>query len=309
VITAKTVKDGRERWRLDVQMRGMLLASVLALSFAFAPAALAAPKGIFAKFAQCPTSKPGVVLCQYLEVTRGMFSIGKESIPIEKTLVIQGGSIPVGGSNPNEYYLTTPVGGEGVSSDELEVPGGIRALLNCPQEGCNSPTGGKIPNAVFATIELATSPSNRAIVNLAAATEGNGSAVTVPVRVQLRNQLLGKACYLGSEAQPIELRLTDGTTSPPPPNKPISGTPGEATSEAEYEYEATFVPGVTLVDNAFSVPLARGCGGSLAFIIDPMIDRTLGLESVAGRNAVMLKLVVHMADAKAVLASEAFPSR
>jgi hypothetical protein len=282
------------------------LVLALALVSAFASVALAAPRGIFAKFAQCPAGKPGVALCAYLEVAKGGFSIGKASVPIERALVIQGGAVPTGGSNFNEYFLVAPTNGESISSNELPIPGGLQALLGCPREGCISPSGGRAPNAVFATIEPVASSTNRMIFNLAAGVEEKGSVLTLPVRVQLRNALLGNACYLGSEAQPIELRLTDGATSPPPPNKPIAGTLGKFVGEVEAGYEAVSAIGVTLVDNTFSVPVARGCGGSSAFLVDPAIDRTLGLESSAGHNAATLKGTLHMAEVEGVLASEAF---
>jgi hypothetical protein len=40
--------------------------------------------------------------------------------------------------------------------------------------------------------------------------------------------LLGSSCYVGSSARPLQLNLTAGATSPPAPNKPISGKRGEA---------------------------------------------------------------------------------
>ncbi len=305
----KTVNDGGEGWRVRVHRGRAVLASVVGLARARAPAASAQPKGAFARFAQCPTREPGVALCQELEVTGGVFSIGKVSVPIERPIVVRGGAVPTGGANFNEYFLVPPTSGQSISSNELQLPGGLQALLGCTGEGCNGLYGGRAANPVFATIQLATSPTNRAIFNLAAAVEERGSAVRLPVQVQLHNPLLGNACYLGSETQPIELRLTDGTTSPPLPNRPIAGTLGRPASELENGYEATSITGVGLVDNAFSVPVARGCGGSLAFLMDLEIDRVLGLESRAGRNTAILKGAIHLAEVEAVLASEAFPGK
>jgi hypothetical protein len=285
----------------------IVLALAMGLLFAFASVALAAPKGIFAKFSQCPTGKPGVALCQYLEVTGGGFSIGKTSIPIERELVIQGGAVPTGGADFNEYFLVAATNGGIIAGNELQIPGGLQGLLGCSPEGCRSPSGSRVPNAVIATIEPVASPTNREIFNLGAAVEEKGRAVTLPVQMQLHNALLGSACYIGSEAQPIELRLTDGTTSPPPPAKAISGTLGKFGSEMEDGYEAVSAVGVTLVDNTFSVPPARGCGGSSASLIDPAIDQKLGLVSPAGRNTAILKGVLHIAEVEDVLGSEALP--
>jgi hypothetical protein len=287
----------------------IVLALALGLLPALASVALAAPKGIFAKFAQCPTGKPGVALCQYLEVTGGGFSIGKTSIPIERELVIQGGGVPTGGLNFNEYFLVPATNGATIAGNELQIPGGLQGLLGCSPEGCRSPSGSKVPNAVIATIEPAASSTNREIFNLEAAVAEKGPAVTLPMQIQLHNALLGNACYIGSEGRPIELRLTDGTTSPPPPAKAISGTLGKFGGEMEDGYEAVAAVGATLVDNAFSVPLARGCGGSAASLIDPVIDQKLGLESPAGRNTAILKGVLRIAEVEDVLASEAFPGK
>ena len=54
-----------------------------------------------------------------------------------------------------------------------------------------------------------------------------GVALQLPVKVKLSNVFLGSSCYVGSEADPIILNLTTGTTSPPAPNKPIKGSAGE----------------------------------------------------------------------------------
>jgi hypothetical protein len=287
----------------------MVAIVALAVMFASASVVVAAPKGVFARFAQCPIRESGVALCQRLEVTGGLFSVGKVSIPVERPILLQGGAVHTGGPNFNEYFLVPPIGAQIIPPNELTVPGGLQALLGCSPTGCRSPYGGAVPNSVVASIQSVMSPTNPTIFDLAAAVEEKGAAVTLPVRVQLHNALLGSACYLGSQAQPIEIRLTDGRTSPPLPNKPITGVLGQGASEIEGEYEAFSAPGLTLVDNAFSVPVAKGCGGALAFFIDPEIDQTFGLESPAGHNTAILKGALHMAEVEAVLASEAFPNK
>jgi hypothetical protein len=146
-------------------------------------------------------------------------------------------------------------------------------------------------------------------LNFAALAEENGTALTFPARIHLKNALLGEGCYLGSESSPIELHLTDGTTSPPPPNQPIAGKAGTPATQVEEGYETTTISQSTLVDNSFSVPPAEGCGGELSSIIDPMVDRTLGLESPAGHNTVILSGTNKIAEAEAVLASEKFPAK
>jgi len=43
------------------------------------------------------------------------------------------------------------------------------------------------------------------------------------LEVRLENPFLGNSCYIGSNAHPVVIEFTSGTTSPPAPNKPING--------------------------------------------------------------------------------------
>jgi hypothetical protein len=292
-------------------------AAALIASFAIASTASAAPKGIFAKYGDCPTATPGVALCTYAETTSGEFAIGSTKVPITKTIVLQGGAVHAGGANFNEYVLVPAKDGNTLSKTPLSVPGGLSGLVNCTEikgnglleilerGSCkaifeNGVTG------VSATTELVATSTDPAILNLTNLVEEKGTALTLPVRVHLSNPLLGEACYVGSTAHPITLHLTDGTTAPPPPNKPIKGSLGEPTSEVEKGYESTVIVGNSLVDNAFSAPVAEGCGGAFAFLIDPILDAKLGLPSAAGKNTAVLKGTLRTAEAEAVLASEGF---
>jgi hypothetical protein len=286
--------------------------------------AFAAPTGVFAAFAQCPTGIPGVALCQYVEVMGGEVVVGPLQIPVDRPIVLQGGAIPTGGPNFNEYFVLPAANGESFSPTELDVPGGLASLIGCPsftEDGTGdsrhrhhrhdpcSRFRDREGSRVSAMIEGVAGPMNPAILNLAALAEEKGPALTFPARIHLKSPLLGESCYLGSESSPIELHLTDGTTSPPPPNQPITGKLGRQTSEVEEGYEASTVSEEALVDNSFSVPPAEGCGGELSSVIDPLIDHTLGLESPAGHNTIILNATNKAAFAEAVLASETFPTK
>jgi hypothetical protein len=304
------MKNGDTRWRGSIVRAGLIsFALASALVYVVASIALGAPKGIFAKFTQCPTGRAGVTLCMRAEITGGMLAIGKLSIPITRPIVIQYGAAPTGGVNFNEYFLAPATSGESIAPNELEVPGGLRAILQCPQAGCRGPSGGIVPNAVSARMETAASAANPGIFNIAAFIEKQGAALTLPVRLQLYNSLLGKACYIGSVAHPMELRLTVGTTSPPPPNKPITGAGGQPATTIENGYELTATTGVRLVDNAFSVPIAEECGERSASLFDAEIDQVLGLESRGGHNAAILTSALQVAEVEAVVASAAFPGK
>jgi hypothetical protein len=295
----------------------LIIAAALIALFTLVSSASAEPKGIFKKYKDCPTEVPGNAICSYGETTSGEFVIGSTKVPINKTIILQGGGVHTGGSNFNEYFLLPAKDGNSLSKTELNVPGGLTNLVNCEEikgnglfeiierGSCkaifeNGTTG------VTATTELVANASNPAILNLTNMIEESGPAITLPVRVHLKNPLLGEGCFIGSEAHPIQLHLTDGTTSPPPPNTPIKGKLGTPESEIEKEYESTVIKGNTLVDNSFSAPASEGCGGFFSFLIGPIVNSKVGLPSAAGHNTAILNGTLNIAEEEAVIASEKF---
>lgn len=289
------------------------LATVVALivplgALAAAASAQAAPTKDYAVFAQCPTATPGISICTYAQTTSGEFAIGSTKVPISKTVTLQGGGIEIA---ENTYALLPAKNGESLSKTELNVPGGLTDLVNCEEikgngliekleRGTCKAIFENKTTGVTATTELVANASNPAVLNLAAVAEGAGTGLVLPVRVHLKNPLLGEGCYVGSEASPIELHLTTGTTSPPAPNKPISGKSGTLSEEEE----VLVLSGNSLVDNAFSVPVATGCGGAVSFLIDPIVDAKLGLPSAAGHNTAVLSGTTKVASAENVVKSE-----
>ena len=122
------------------------------------------------------------------------------------------------------------------------------------------------------------------------------------MRIHLKNPLLGNSCYIGSESNPVQLHLTSGTTSPPEPNKPISGKKG--TLSTEENGEILVASENTLVDNSYPAPAAEGCGEFFSFLIDPLVDSKLGLPSKAGHNTAILEGTLRITSAEAVVNSE-----
>jgi len=306
-----------------VRRRRMIATATLAVSLGSlmgASSVLAAPRGIFSVYEQCPASVPGVALCQYAEITSGEFAIGSMRVPIDREIVLQGGAVHTGGENPNEYFEVPATNGASISKTELEIPGGLSTLIDCdaikgggfPGElrrgACRAFFGHRRMGASV-IVEPAASVSNPVIEDLAALALGEGVGVVFPIRLHLKNPLLGDACYIGSEASPIELHLTDGTTDPPAPAVPIKGNAGKSRSEVEEGFETVTTTDNTLVDNDFSVPVAEGCGGNPHFssIVDELLDQTLGLESGPGRNTAILTGTHRVARPAGVLASEQFP--
>ena len=306
---------GAARRRTLIVLAVAAIAPLTALAAA-SPAA-AEPKGIFKVFNDCPTEVPGNAICTYAQTTSGEFSIGSTTVPINKTLTLQGGGVHTGGPNPNEYFLLPAKDGNSLSKTELNVPGGLLDLVNCEEikgsgfwESLERGTCKAIfengVTGVTATTELVASMSNPAILNLAALFVKSGTALTLPTRVHLKNPLLGESCYIGSESSPIQLHLTTGTTSPPPPNEPISGKLGTIHIAEEEEWELSEISENTLVDNAWSAPSATGCGGFFSFLIDPLVNAKLGLPSAAGHNTAVLSGTLKSAESEAVVASESF---
>ncbi len=271
-----TVGGRPARRRARLTCAGATLAALVALLCA-APAPASYQKE-FAQFAGCPVNAPGVTTCVNSVVTSGEFKLGSETVPINKTVVLQGGLNAV----------TKELVGASLSRTPLTVPGGLLGI-----EGL----GGE----VTATAELAA-PVHINLANLT----GGGPLVELPVKVKLDNPLLGGACFIGSDSEPVTLALTDGTTSPPPPNKPISGSKGTLTFTALGRIEN--LSGNSLVENAFPAPGVNGCGGLLAFLIDPLVDVRAGLPAAAGHNAAVLDGSIAQAEARVVAAEHEIPA-
>lgn len=217
-------------------------------------------------FEYCPTSNPGVTKCMHSTTTGGQVAIGGKTIPLIGETVIQGG---YKGSFDPEAPVSPFFGatnGETLSSDPLNV-----FKL------------GLIP--IKASVELAGPPEGIGISELALITE-TGPMLTLPVKIHLENPLLGRNCYIGSDKEPIVWQLTVGTTSPPPPNQPITGAVGQI--EFLAEGRILEVTGMRLVDNSWAVPAARGCGLAFHAAVDRLVNGLLGLPSRAGRNTAIL---------------------
>jgi hypothetical protein len=295
----------------------IITAAALLASLAIVSSAAAEPKGIFKKYNDCPTEVPGLAICTFAQTTSGEFSIGSTKVPINQTITLQGGGIPTGGPNPNEFFLLPAKDGNSLSKTELNVPGGLLNIVNCEdikgsgffevieRAACKAIFENKT-TGVTATTELVANATNPAILNLAALIEESETALTLPVRVHLKNPLLGEGCYIGSEAHPIQLHLTDGTTAPPLPNKPIKGKLGTIAAEEEKGFESIRITENSLVDNAFSAPTSEGCGGFFSFLIGPIVNAKIGLPSAAGHNTAILTGSLNTASAEAVKASEKF---
>jgi len=279
----------------------LVLAAASMLALAVAVPAMATPKGAFAVFAQCPLKNPEVNLCFFVESEGGEFTIGKKTVPVNKTITLQGGSI-LNEETGAETFVPA-ANGETLSKTPLTVPGGlfgIKAPTWWPkfiQEWFNKQINEGL-TGVTATAELVGNPG----ISRSNLLFQEGVALSLPVRLHLNNVILGNECYIGSKSSPITFELTTGTTNPPKPNLPITGRVGEL--EFLEEFQLVVIKDNKVVDNAFSAPGAEGCGGIFSFFVDKLVDELLGVPAAAGTNTAILEGTLQNATAEAVKKSE-----
>ncbi|HET8565196.1 MAG TPA: hypothetical protein VFL77_01860 [Solirubrobacterales bacterium] len=283
-------------------MKKLLLAAVLAAVMLMpASPASAALTGEYARFSTCPLSNPSVEVCLYAESSGGFFTVGQKTVPIVNPVALKGGAFgPNGIAGP--LTVVAPTDGNVLSKTPQPVPGGLlgvqapswwpqilRELFN---ETINNGFTG-----VTATVELA-GPVSSVKANFLNGLLQSGTVFGFPAKVKLSNPFLGSNCYIGSNSNPIQLNLTTGTTSPPPPNQPISGSSGEG---GNFEEKILFLKNNRLVDNSFSAPGANGCGGILfSWAVDPFVDSIIGVPSPAGTNTAVLEGTTYLGVAAAL---------
>ncbi len=271
---------------------------------ASASATIHHPTKDFSIFADCPLSNHEVPSCTYAETTSGEFAVGKKAVPIVKPIILQGGLVET--ANPEEVAFVAAENGETLVKTALPVPGGLLGIVapeylpKWLQEIINNFINEGF-TGVTETTELAK-PASEIRLNATHLLTENGIALKLPVKVKLGNVFLGSECYVGSSSDPIDLNLTTGATEPPAPNKSIHGAKG--TFEGLEGGLITQLSGGSLVDNSFAAPEATGCGGIFSFLIDPVVDSTLGLPAAAGHNTAILNGKLDIASAEAVRASE-----
>jgi hypothetical protein len=290
------------------------LLAVPALCLALAPSALAGePTGAFSVFKECPRNSKEVaeneISCLYSVTEGGKVTIGSTEVPITNHIILQGGIFT---SNETEAQrFSAALNGETLNKAPQKVPGGLLDFVKCneieepiEQLACEFAFESGA-SAVYATTELAKAASAIGI-NTNNLINSEGVALSLPVKIKLENTFLGGECYIGSEKHPVTLNLTTGTTSPPSPNKPISGEIGDLIFHEEGGgHKLEEITGNKLVDNAFSAPEVAGCGGILfSWLLDPIIDLKLGLPSAAGKNTAIQDNLIKKATAAAVISSE-----
>jgi hypothetical protein len=275
--------NGRRSWR-PAARRCLVLAIIASLAALGSASSALATSFVreFDIFAHCPVNAPGITLCANSKVTGGEFKMGSTAVPINKTITLQGGL------NAHTSELIPATDGNTLSKTPLTVPGGLLGV-----EG----VGGE----VTATALLA-GPVHVILGNLFT---GAGPLVLLPTVVKLDNIALGDACIIGTEAEPISLSLTAGTTNPPPPNEPITGSNGKVSNRALGQ--VTVVSGTRIVDNSFSAPGVNGCGGILSLVLDLAVDLKAGIPAAAGHNTAIMAGSFEEAESRIVKTEQEIP--
>ena len=255
---------------------GAIVAALAAVALAAPFAQADTPAKGYERFAGCPSQKenPSIEVCLRSVIKSGNFKMGNKNVPITNPMTLSGGvNGELGGFAATSKGGLTPV--------KQQVPGGVIGLT-----GLDWLVNflGVEALKLYAVTELVGEP----VV---------GEGITLPLRVHLINPVLGNNCYVGSAANPVKLNLIEGTTSPPPPNKPISGKAPEFGFDEATEV-LSFKNG-KYVDNSFAAPGASGCTLTLfGFIPVPLngaVNLASGLPAAAGTNETVQNIDIELA--------------
>jgi hypothetical protein len=268
--------------RLIGKLAGVAATAVAAVAIAAPLAQATTPNPGYTQFAGCPSHSEVSYISSCLRsvVKSGTFKMGSKEVPITNPITLSGGTDELLGK-----FAYNSKGG--MPPVNQKVPGGVIGLT------------GLTWLAEFLGVEALT---------LYAATELAGTPVfkgtndiTLPVKVHLINVALGNNCYVGTTSNPITLHMITGTTSPPPPNEPITGTKPKITGD---ELEILHLNGGVYVDNSFSAPGASGCAltlfGFIPISINGLVNSQSGLPAAAGTNTTIQNIDSELVDVELV---------
>jgi hypothetical protein len=218
-----------------------------------------AAQAVFPDFTGCTITNPVSEGCIDIQNRAANLNIKGFNVPIGESLEIRGMTRDQGTEIP---LFVPPAGTNGFFARPVPVPGGLLGIEWIPG------------NSVLAITELA-GPASSIKIN------SNTLTLELPVKVRLVNLLLGMDCHIGTNRNPVNLRLITGTTNPPPPNRPISGHIGTP----RFGPTGIIITDNLNVENSFAVPGATECGLGLG-LINTLVNLKLGLPSAAGNNSI-----------------------
>ena len=159
-------------------------------------------------------------------------------------------------------------------------------MVNVPQSGIFFPNIYQFAQGGVLTVQIRpTGPGTGTLNPLTGV-----ATLNISLRISITGTAggfdLGSGCGVG----PFTLNMTTGTTSPPPPNEPITGSLYDAETGR-----------ATVVNNSFSVPGADSCG-PLGAASGPL-GAALGVPAPAGVNTAVLIVEANPKVTKGVNAS------
>jgi hypothetical protein len=284
-----------------VARRRYILAGVALLLIALGVALLVGhrSRGDYAAFAGCPVSNRATDVCIFAQTKSGELKLGRRRIPITRTITLQGG-IHEDEATGRQQFIAAAAG-KTLSVAPQAIPGGLSeivapAVLPATLRERLDRLIARGEAAVTATPELVAGAALG--VNTQNLIEAKGIGLALPVKVKLSSPFLGASCYIGSNAHPIVISLTTGTTRRSSAHGPVAGKPGHA--KFKDDYNLVTLSANTLVSDSFPAPRVMGCGGTVSAILDPALDAELGLPVAAGHSEAIMNGTIKTANAQAV---------
>ncbi|HEX5851794.1 MAG TPA: hypothetical protein VFY36_01760 [Solirubrobacteraceae bacterium] len=270
-------------------MAAAAVAALLSVLVSVGSASAVTLKGEWAPFNRCPVDNATMLstnvnegfisVCLAVQSKKGSLKIGNVSLNIGPSDTQMGvlGEEAIGKFDP-----ISPEGSAIVAAP-IEIPGGLAGLV-CPKgqdfkgDICKASRPARL-NKVTATLESAGTPAN---FELFAAFEAPKPIMALPVKIHLKNPLLGANCYIGSKAHPIVVQPV--TVKVPGALIQRYALDGGVDPEGGM-FETIFYEG-SQADTQFAVPAATGCG--FAGVLTHAINQKVGLPSPAGSNSILL---------------------
>jgi hypothetical protein len=273
--------------RLGIAVAGGLAALALFLPASGASAATTL-KGDWAPFNRCPVENSAMLaadgsselaFCLASDSPSGSITLGNLTVS-SGDVNLQAGVLE--NTSTGAFTVVSPSGGALVAAP-VQVPGGLLGLV-CPSSVpvvsavCAGITSSAL-NTITAVVQPAGSPSG---FSLAAGLSEGVPIITVPVKIQLQNPLLGSNCYVGSNSNPILLTPENLTA----PNISAEFFDANGTPDPSGVMESIVSTGGTEGAGSAAIPGATGCG--LLGALDLAVDLKVGLPSPAGKSSFTL---------------------
>jgi hypothetical protein len=218
------------------------------------------PHAEIGNFGQCPKLPAGAKAadweCVLIHITGGVLDLGASHQILNREITLSFAS------NVNDQSLLQGT----LKSSPMPVLGGIFETPEVDQATSKDKN-----------LQLHVQP-----FGVSEALDPTGQALLITgQRVKVINPVFGSTCFIGTTKHPIVISPTIGTTNPPPPNQPETGS---LNALEQVGHEGVII--ATVVDNAFAAPAASGCGPVSNSVrpLNRVVNAVAGLPAAAGNN-------------------------